>query len=419
MDDRSDLLYLAAIGSVDDGKSTLIGRLLIDTQNIYRDQLAAVERASRQRGDAYMDIALITDGLRAEREQGITIDVAYRYFSSPRRNFVLIDCPGHPQYTRNMVTGASKADLVVLLIDAREPLTDQARRHATIASLLRIPHAVVCVNKMDLVEWSQDVFEQRRAEFSDFASRLAIQDVVFVPVSALRGDNIVTPSANMEWYRGATLLYQLENVHHASDRDLIDVRFPVQYVIRPRDDAHHDHRGYAGRVLGGVLKPGDAVTVLPRDTTTRIRSIETFDGSLDEAYPPMSVQITLTDDVDLSRGDMLCRPSNRPHVGQEIEATLCSLATRPIRAGDRFVLLHTTRRVRAIVETLRYRLDIGTLHRDETAGSLELNEIGRVTIRTTEPLFYDAYERNRATGAFVLVDESTYDTVAAGTILAR
>ncbi len=419
MAEPQDLLYLAAIGSVDDGKSTLIGRLLIDTGSIYRDQLGAVERASRQRGDEYTDIALITDGLRAEREQGITIDVAYRYFSTPRRKFVLIDCPGHPQYTRNMVTGASKADLVVILIDARQPLTEQARRHATIASLLRVPHAVVCVNKMDLVGWSEDVFEERRREFEDFASRLSIHDIVFIPVSALRGDNVTTPSANMPWFQGATVLYQLEHVHHASDQDLIDVRFPVQYVIRPRSDALPDYRAYAGRVAGGVLKPGDRVVVLPGGTETRIQSIETFDGPVGEAFPPMSVQVRLADDVDVSRGDMICRPANRPQIGNEIEASVCSLSSRPLRQNDRFVLLHTTRRTRAIVSWLSYRLDITTLHRDEAATSLELNEIARVTIRTTEPLFYDAYDRNRVTGAFVLVDEATYDTVAAGTIRAR
>jgi bifunctional enzyme CysN/CysC len=416
---RSDLLYLAAIGSVDDGKSTLIGRLLIDTASIFADQLGAVERASRQRGDAYVDIALITDGLRAERVQGITIDVAYRYFSTSRRKFVLIDCPGHPQYTRNMVTGASKADLVIILMDARQPLTEQARRHATIASLLRVPHAVVCVNKMDLVDWSEEVFEQRRRELEDFASRLSIQDVVFIPVSALKGDNVVSSSSNMPWYHGPTVLYQLEHVHHASDRDLIDVRFPVQYVIRPRADSHHDYRAYAGRVAGGVMKPDDAVLVLPRETETRIATIETFDGAVSEAFPPMSVRLTLADDVDVSRGDMLCRPANRPNVSQELEATLCSLSSRSMRAGDRFILLHTTRRTKATIQDLRYRLDISTLHRDDAASSLELNEIGRVTLRTREPLFYDAYERNRSTGAFVLVDESTYDTVAAGTILAR
>src|SRR5438093_2592009 len=419
MRESSDLLYLATIGSVDDGKSTLIGRLLIDTSSIYRDELGAVERASQQRGDSYTDIALITDGLRAEREQGITIDVAYRYFSTPRRKFVLLDGPGQPQYRRNMVTGASKPDVVVILLDGRQPLTEQARRHATVASLLRVPHAVVCVNKMDLVDWSEDVFERRRREFSDFASRLSIQDVVFIPTSALNGDNVVRASTNMPWYAGATVLYQLENIHHASDRDLIDVRFPVQYVIRPRSDAQHDYRAYAGRVAGGVLKPNDTVVALPRDAEARIASIETYDGPVDEAFPPMSVQVRLEDDVDVSRGDMLCRPANRPHIGRDIEATICSLWSRTIRASDRFILMHTTRRTKATISELRYRLDISTLHRDEAATSLELNEIGRVNIRTNEPLFYDPYERNRATGAFVLVDESTYDTVAAGTILAR
>lgn len=419
MDSQPDLLYLATIGSVDDGKSTLIGRLLIDTGSIYRDQLSAVERVSRQRGDAYMDLALVTDGLRAEREQGVTIDVAYRYFSTPRRKFVLIDCPGHVQYTRNMVTGISKAALVVLLLDARQPLTEQARRHATIASLLRIPHAIVCVNKMDLVGWSEDAYERRRAEFEDFISRSAIQDVMFIPISALKGDNVAASSPQMRWYEGPTLRYLLEHLYHASDRNLIDVRFPIQYVIRPRSDQLHDYRAYAGRVVGGVLKPGDEVVVLPRGTETRIESIRTFDGRLDEAFPPMSVQLTLSDEIDVSRGDMLCRPGNRPHLGQDLEAMLCSLSRRPIRRGDRFILLHTTRRMKGIVQDLRYRLDITTQHRDATTAALEVNEIARVAIRTTEQLAFDPYERNRATGAFLLVDETTYETVAAGTILAR
>ena len=412
-----ELLRFATAGSVDDGKSTLIGRLLFDSKAIFEDQMEAVERASLQRGEE-TNLALLVDGLRAEREQGITIDVAYRYFATPARSFVIADTPGHVQYTRNMVTGASTADLALILIDARNGIVEQSRRHAFLASLLRVPHLVVCVNKMDLVGYDQDVFDAIVAEFRAFAMRLEVTDLSFVPVSALVGDNVVHRSAAMPWYEGSSLLHHLESVHIASDRNLIDVRFPVQYVIRPRDDAHHDYRGYAGQMAGGVLKPGDDVVVLPSGWPSRVEAIETFDGPVAEAFAPMSVTVRLADDLDVSRGDLLCRPHNRPHVGQDIEAMVCWLHPSQLRPGGRYAIQHTTRSARAVVNDLVYRLDVNTLHRDESAESLGLNEIGRVTLRTTAPLFYDEYRRNRATGSFILVDEATNATVAAGMMLA-
>jgi bifunctional enzyme CysN/CysC len=413
-----ELLRFATAGSVDDGKSTLIGRLLYDSKAIFEDQLEAVERTSRQRGEVGTNLALLTDGLRAEREQGITIDVAYRYFATPRRKFVIADTPGHVQYTRNMVTGASTADLALVLVDARNGIVEQSRRHAFLASLLRVPHLVVCINKMDLVGYDQDVFEQIKAEFRAFAIKLDVHDLAFVPISALHGDNVVHRSANTPWYEGSSLLHHLEEVHIASDRNLIDARFPVQYVIRPRDDSLHDYRGYAGQVAGGVLKPGDEVVALPSGFSTTIESIETADGPVAEAFSPMSVTVRLADDLDVSRGDMLCRPANRPTVGQDIEAMVCWLTDTPLRQRGRYAIKHTTREARALVTDLQYRLDVNTLHRDESAETLSLNEIGRVTLRTTAPLFYDEYRRNRATGSFILVDEATNATVAGGMILA-
>ncbi len=411
-----ELLRLATAGSVDDGKSTLIGRLLYDSKAIFEDQMEAVERASLQRGEE-TNLALLVDGLRAEREQGITIDVAYRYFATPARSFVIADTPGHVQYTRNMVTGASTADLALILIDARKGILEQSRRHAFLASLLRVPHLVVCVNKMDLVGYDQEVFEAIKAEFAAFAMRLEVHDLSFVPVSALHGDNVVHRSASMPWYEGASLLHHLEEVHIASDRNLIDVRFPVQYVIRPRSDAHHDYRGYAGQVAGGVLKLGDEVVVLPSGWTTTIEAIETSDGAVAEAYAPMSVSLRLADDIDVSRGDLICRPQNRPHVGHDIEAMVCWMHERSLQVGGRYAINHTTRSARAVVGALAYRLDINTLHRHEDAASLGLNEIGRVHLRTTVPLFYDEYRRNRATGSFILIDEANNATVAAGMML--
>ncbi|MFI7211104.1 sulfate adenylyltransferase subunit CysN [Micromonospora maritima] len=413
-----DLLRFATAGSVDDGKSTLIGRLLYDTKSLFSDQLAAVEAVSAARGDEYTNLALLTDGLRAEREQGITIDVAYRYFATPRRKFIIADTPGHIQYTRNMVTGASTADLALILVDARKGLVEQSRRHAFLCSLLRVPHLVLCVNKMDLVDWSQEVFERIADEFTAFAAKLDVPDLTVVPISALRGDNIVSRSENMPWYEGPSLLHHLERVHIASDRNLVDVRFPVQYVIRPQSTTVTDYRGYAGQVASGVLKPGDEVMVLPSGFTSRIAAVETADGPVDEAFPPMSVTVRLTDEIDISRGDMICRPNNAPMVAQDIEAMVCWMdESRPLQVGGRYAIKHTTRSARTIVRELHYRLDVNSLHRDESAGELKLNEIGRVRLRTTVPLLADEYRRNRTTGGFVIIDEATNRTVGAGMIV--
>ncbi len=412
-----DMLRFATAGSVDDGKSTLIGRLLYDSKAIFEDQLEAVERTSKQMGDEYTNLALLTDGLRAEREQGITIDVAYRYFATPRRKFIIADTPGHIQYTRNMVTGASTADLAIVLVDARKGLVEQSRRHAFLVTLLRVPHLVLCVNKMDLVDYSQEVYESIRDEFTTFAAKLDVPDLSVIPISALKGDNIVSRSENMPWYDGPSLLHHLENVHVASDRNLIDARFPVQYVIRPQSSQHPDYRGYAGQVAGGVLKPGDEVVVLPSGFTTRIAGIDTADGPVDEAYPPMSVTIRLEDDLDVSRGDMICRPHNAPHATQDVNAMVCWMSETPLTPGQKLCIKHTTRTARTMVKDLQYRLDVNTLHRDDSVGSLGLNDVGRIRLRTTAPLFLDAYRRNRSTGGFILVDEQTNRTVAAGMVL--
>ena len=415
-----DLLRFATAGSVDDGKSTLIGRLLYDSKAIFEDQLSAVERTSRDRGEEYTNLALLTDGLRAEREQGITIDVAYRYFATPRRKFIIADTPGHIQYTRNMVTGASTADLAIILVDARNGLTEQSRRHAFLATLLRVPHLVLAVNKMDLVGYESSVFEQIAAEFSAFATKLDIGDLAFIPMSALHGDNVVQRSENMPWYDGPSLLHHLEHVHIASDRNLIDVRFPVQYVIRPHqatDPELHDYRGYAGQVAGGVLKPGDEVMHLPSGLTTKIKRIDTARGPAGEAFAPMSVTLLLEDDLDISRGDMICRPHNQPEVTQDAEAMVSWMSESTVLTPrSRLIVKHTTRTVKALVKDLHYRLDVNTLHRDETAGRLGLNEIGRVTLRLTQPLFCDPYHRNRQTGGLILIDEGTSATVGAAMI---
>ncbi|MDG4785125.1 GTP-binding protein [Micromonospora sp. WMMD1102] len=411
-----DILRFATAGSVDDGKSTLIGRLLYDSKSTFTDQLAAVERASRDRGDEYTNLALLTDGLRAEREQGITIDVAYGYFATPKRKFIIADTPGHAQYTRNMVTGASTADLAIILVDATKGLVEQSRRHAFLVSLLGVPHLVVCVNKMDLVGYDEAVFERIRAEFSAFTSKLSARDVTFVPISALRGDNVVSRSYEMGWYGGAPLLHHLENVHIASDRNLVDARFPVQYVIRPQSHAYRDYRGYAGQVAGGVLRPGDEVLHLPTGLTTRIAGIDGPDGPVDEAAPPMSVVLRLADDLDISRGDMICRPHNAPTPTQDLDSLVVWMTDRPLRPGQRLLVKHTTRTARAVVKDLRYRLDVNTLHRDEDAAELRCNEIGRLHLRVTQPLFCDPYSRNRLTGAFILIDEATNLTVGAGVV---
>jgi len=418
----AEILRLCTIGSVDDGKSTLIGRLLYDTKTLFADQLVALERASRAKGEEELNLALVTDGLRAEREQGITIDVAYRYFGTTRRRFILADAPGHVHYTRNMATAASTADVALVLLDARHGVLEQSRRHALVASLLGVPHFVVCVNKMDLVGWSQERFEQICEEFRRFAVRLDVHDVVFIPISALHGDNVVYRSTNMPWWEGISLLYHLEHVHIASDRNLIDARFPVQYVIRPsasNDPDLMDYRGYAGSIASGVWRPGDEVVVLPSGHHSRILEIRGPGGVLvDEAFPPQAVTMRLTDDLDVGRGDILCRPHNRPDIAQDLDAMLFWFSEQTsCRVGQRYVLRHTTRTVKAQIQAIDYRLDVDTLHRDRGAGMLSLNDIGRVRLHTQAPVMFDPYRRNRSTGSFILVDSSTNSTVAAGVVL--
>ncbi len=410
-----DILRFATAGSVDDGKSTLIGRLLYDSKSIFTDQLEAVERTSEQRGDSYTDLALLTDGLRAEREQGITIDVAYRYFSTPLRKFIIADTPGHIQYTRNMVTGASTADLAIILIDARKGLLEQSRRHATIVSLLRVPHVVLAINKMDLVDWSEEVYERISSDFREFAARLDFSDVTAIPMSALTGDNVVDRSSNMPWYEGSALLHHLEHVYIASDRNLVDVRFPVQTVIRPQN-GRGDYRGFAGQLVSGVIRPGDEVIALPSGLPSRVRSVSTADGDLTEAFPPMSITVQLEDEVDISRGDMLSRPNNQPEATQDIDAMVCWMDPVEMRVGAKYAIKHTTRSARALVRSIQYELDINTLQREPEPGSLALNGIGRVTLRTTQPLLVDPYRRNRQTGSFILIDEASNRTVGAGFI---
>ena len=414
-----ELLRLSTAGSVDDGKSTLIGRLLHDSKSIMEDQLAALEDTSRRRGHERADLALLTDGLRAEREQGITIDVAYRSFATPRRRFILADTPGHVRYTRNMVTGASTANLAIVLVDARHGVVEQTRRHAYIASLLRIPHLVMAVNKMDLVGHDEATFRRIEADLRELSSRLDVQDVAFIPMSALHGDNVVERSTHMPWHEGPSLLHHLEHVHVASDRNMQDVRFPVQWIVRPQSGRFPDYRGCAGQVAAGVLRPGDHVVVLPSGESSTVEAIEVIgpDGNprpVEAAHPPMSVIVRLSDDIDVSRGDMICRPGNRPAVAQELEARICWLGDRPLQAKSRYALKHTTRTVRAAVESIEYRLDIQTGHRQTGVDRLEKNDIGRVRLRTTMPIMHDSYHRCRATGSFILVDESSNATVAAG-----
>jgi sulfate adenylyltransferase large subunit len=430
---RSELLRIATAGSVDDGKSTLIGRLLHDTKSILEDQLEHVVQTSERRGDGYVNLALLTDGLRAEREQGITIDVAYRYFQTGSaatlagadangfrggRKFIIADTPGHEQYTRNMVTGASTADLSIVLVDARKGISEQTRRHAFISSLLRIPHLVVAVNKMDLVDYAEDVFDGIVSEVTDWAARLDIPDITFIPISALNGDNVVERSLAMPWYDGPPLLYHLEHVVIASDRNLNDVRFPVQWVIRPMSEEHHDYRGYGGQIASGVVRVGDEIVVLPSGRRTRVKAIDTFDGELEAAFPTMSVALRLEDEIDVSRGDMLVDADEPPTVARELEATICWMSEAPMRPGGRYTIKHTTRSSRAVIDRLEYRVDVNTLDRDHDAGELKLNEIGRVHLRTSTPLVTDPYTSNRTTGSFILIDESSNDTVAAGMIRA-
>ncbi len=413
---NSELLRIATAGSVDDGKSTLIGRLLHDSKSIFEDQLEHVVQTSERRGDGYVNLALLTDGLRAEREQGITIDVAYRYFATPRRKFIIADTPGHEQYTRNMVTGASTADVSLMLVDARKGVSEQTRRHAYIASLLRIPHLVVCVNKMDLVGFSEDVFYTILEDLTGWAARLQIPDITFIPISALHGDNVVTRSDAMQWYGAAPLLYHLEHVVIASDRNLNDVRFPVQWVIRPMSEGHHDYRGYAGQVAGGILCPGSEVVILPDGQTTTIAAIDTHGGEAQVAFPTMSVALRFTDEIDVSRGDMVVEAEDQPVCARDLEAFVCWMSEKPLQPRGRYAIKHTTRSARAIVEEIHHRVDVNTLEH-VVAGELGLNEIGRVQLRCSAPLVVDPYVRNRTTGSFILIDESTNDTVAAGMII--
>jgi len=419
LSNRSDieLLRFTTCGSVDDGKSTLIGRLLLDTKNIFDDQYASIKSTSEQRGFTDVDLSLLTDGLKAEREQGITIDVAYRYFSTPKRKFIIADTPGHIQYTRNMVTGASTANLALILIDARKGMVEQTCRHAFIASLLRIPHIVVCINKMDLVDYSREVYEKIVDDFRMFSSRLDVQDVQFIPVSAKFGDNVVTRSQKMDWYEGTTLMFHLENVHISGDINHIDCRFPIQYVVRPQQDQYHDYRGYAGKIAGGVFRNGDRVLVLPSGFSSRIKSIDTFDGEVMEAFAPMSVTMLLEDEIDVSRGDMIVRENNSPQVGQDIDLMICWLNEKKLEVGNRYLLKHTSREVRCMVKDIRYKIDINTLRRNEEDKIFGMNDIGRIQLRTTSPLFFDSYRRNRNTGSLILIDEATNETVGAGMIL--
>ena len=412
-----ELLRFTTAGSVDDGKSTLIGRLLYDSKAIFEDQMELLEETSRQRGEEGVNLALLTDGLRSEREQGITIDVAYRYFATPKRKFIIADTPGHIQYTRNMVTGASTANLALLLVDARHGIIEQTKRHAFIASLLQIPHIAVCINKMDLVDHNQEAFEKIKADFENFASKLEIKDVRFIPISALNGDNVVDRSENMDWYEGSTLMHLLENIHIGSDQNHVDCRFPVQFVIRPQSKEHPDYRGYAGRIEGGVFKPGDDVTVLPSGFTSKIKSIDTFDGEVAEAFSPMSVCMTLTDNIDISRGDMLVRENNKPTIEQDIDVMICWMNEKKMIPKGKYSIRHTSQTARCIIKEVKYKIDINTLHRMEDEKEIGLNDIGRITIRTTKPLFFDSYRRNRNTGSIILVDEATNETVAAGMVI--
>ena len=412
-----DLLRFTTAGSVDDGKSTLIGRLMYDTKSIFQDQLDAIEESSNRRGDEHVNLALLTDGLKAEREQGITIDVAYRYFATPKRKFIIADTPGHTQYTRNMVTGASTANLAIILIDARKGVIEQTIRHSFIASLLQIKHVVVCINKMDLMDYSQETFEKIKADYNDLAPKLDIPDIRFIPISALFGDNLVDKSTKMDWYDGPSLLWTLENVQISADRNLIDPRFPVQWVIRPQSDKFHDYRGFAGMIEGGVFRKGEEVEVLPSGFTSKIKSIQGPSGELDEAFAPLSVSITLEDEIDISRGDMLAKPGNKPTATQEIEIMVCWLNKKKAVAGSKYLIRHTTNEAKCIIKDVRYRMDINSMTKDEELKELSMNDIGRITLKTAKPLFVDSYRKNRNTGAVILIDEFSNETVGAGMIV--
>ncbi|MBA3706319.1 MAG: sulfate adenylyltransferase subunit CysN [Bacteroidetes bacterium] len=412
-----DLLRFTTAGSVDDGKSTLIGRLLYDSKSIFEDQYEAIKATSEKRGEEYVNLALLTDGLRAEREQGITIDVAYRYFATPKRKFIIADTPGHIQYTRNMVTGASTANAAIILIDARKGVIEQTMRHTYIASLLRIPHVIVCVNKMDLVEYKEEVFLKIKKDYEAFVSKLETTDIHFLPISALKGDNVVEHSKNMDWYKGSTLMYLLENIHIANDQNHNDARFPVQYVIRPMSKEHHDYRGYAGRIAGGVFKKGDAITVLPSGFTSKIKSIDVLEGSLEEAFAPMSVTLTLENEIDISRGDMIVKTDNQPESTQDVDIMVCWLADKNLQANGKYVLKHTSKEVRCVVKEIKYKVNINTLEKVEEDKIIGLNDIGRITLRTTAPITVDKYSKNRNTGSLILIDEATNVTVGAGMII--
>ena len=413
-----ELLRFTTAGSVDDGKSTLIGRLLYDSKSIFEDQIEAVKKSSERKGLAHVDLSLLTDGLRSEREQGITIDVAYRYFATPKRKFIIADTPGHIQYTRNMVTGASTANLALVLVDARHGVIEQTCRHSYIASLLKIPHVIVCINKMDLVNYSEEAYNKVVEQYEELASKLDITDIRFIPISALNGDNVVNKSTNMNWYTGSSLLDTLETIHISSDENHLDARFPVQTVIRPHQDEYHDYRAYAGRVAGGVFRPGDEITVLPSGLTSKIKSINTFGGTIDEAFSPMSVSISLEDDIDVSRGDMIVKTDNQPEVGQDLDVLLCWMATKPPRPGAKYYLKSTTNEVMAIIKEVTYKIDINTMGEMVEDTNIKMNDMARVRMRITRPLVYDEYRKNRITGSLILIDDATNETVAAGTILA-
>ncbi|MTI32260.1 sulfate adenylyltransferase subunit CysN [Xanthovirga aplysinae] len=415
--DNTQLLRFTTAGSVDDGKSTLIGRLLYDSKSIFEDQLDAVKRSSERKGLRHVELAHLTDGLKDEREQGITIDVAYRYFATPKRKFIIADTPGHIQYTRNMVTGASTANLALILVDARKGVIEQTCRHSFIASLLQIPHLIVCVNKMDLVDYSEEAYNKIVEEYKEFAAKLEINDIRFIPISALKGDNVVNRSEAMSWFKGSTLLNTLETIHISSDQNHVDCRFPVQTVIRPHNDEYHDYRGYAGRVAGGIFKPGDEVTVLPSGLESKIKSIDTFDGKVEEAFSPMAVTITLEDEIDISRGDMIVRRNNQPQVAQGLDVMICWLNNKGPQLRAKYILKHTSNEVRAVLKEVLYKVDINTLHRIEEDKEIQMNDIFRVKMRSTKPLMIDSYRRNRVTGSLILIDEATNETVAAGMII--
>ena len=415
--DNNQLLRFTTAGSVDDGKSTLIGRLLYDSKAIFEDQLAAVESTSKRKGHDGVDLALFTDGLKDEREQGITIDVAYRYFTTPKRKFIIADTPGHIQYTRNMVTGASTANAALILVDARNGVIEQTKRHAFIASLLQIPHLIVCINKMDLVDYSEAAYQKVLQQFEEFSSKLYVKDVRFLPISALNGDNVVNRSENMSWFQGAPLLHTLETMHISSDINKIDARFPVQTVIRPQREGFIDYRGYAGRVASGIFRPGDEVTIMPSGFTSVIKTIDTQEGELDEAYAPMSACITLTDDIDISRGDMIVKTNNKPESTQEFDAMLCWLNNAPSKPRAKYTILHTSNEQKAMIKEVLYKIDINTYARDIENKDLSMNEIARIKVRTTRPLLIDEYRDNRITGSFILIDDATNETVAAGMVI--